>query len=180
MALPDQSVSYATQPWACVKDNVTGLIWEVKTDDDGLHDKDWTYTWYEPDSSKNGGDAGTQNAGSCGSTSPCDTHSYVPAVNAAGWCGAKDWRMPTVDELSGIARLDRYQYPATDAPAIDTDFFPNTTSTTAQYGYYAVFWSSSPVAYFSSNAWYVYFDNGDNDWGNKNYARQVRLVRSGQ
>ena len=28
------------------RDNVTGLIREVKTDDGGLHDKDWTYTWY--------------------------------------------------------------------------------------------------------------------------------------
>lgn len=33
--LSDQSVTYASTPWACVQDNVTGLIWEVKTDDGG-------------------------------------------------------------------------------------------------------------------------------------------------
>ncbi len=34
--------------WSCVKDNVTGLMWEVKTDNvtKDLHDKDDTYTWY--------------------------------------------------------------------------------------------------------------------------------------
>ena len=38
--LPDQTVDYATTPWACVKDNVTGLIWEVKTDDGGQSSED--------------------------------------------------------------------------------------------------------------------------------------------
>lgn len=41
--------------WACTKDNNTGLIWEVKTNDGGLRDKDWKYTWYNPDSKTNGG-----------------------------------------------------------------------------------------------------------------------------
>ena len=26
--------------WSCVRDNHTGLVWEVKTDDNGIHDKD--------------------------------------------------------------------------------------------------------------------------------------------
>ena len=34
--LPDD----APWPWAMVKDNVTGLIWENKTDDGSIHDKD--------------------------------------------------------------------------------------------------------------------------------------------
>jgi len=38
--------------WVMVKDNVTGLIWEVKQNKDGVenysnpHDADNTYTWY--------------------------------------------------------------------------------------------------------------------------------------
>lgn len=31
-ALADQTQSYATNQWVCVQDNVTGLVWEVKTD----------------------------------------------------------------------------------------------------------------------------------------------------
>ena len=41
-----------------MRDNVTGLMWEVKTDDGGLRDKDWTYSWYNPDATTNGGSAG--------------------------------------------------------------------------------------------------------------------------
>jgi len=48
--------------WDCVHDNVTGLVWEIKTDDNGLRDKDWEYTWYNADPATNGGDAGTMAA----------------------------------------------------------------------------------------------------------------------
>ena len=34
---------YKSQPWACARDNHTGLIWEVKTTDGGIHDKDNRY-----------------------------------------------------------------------------------------------------------------------------------------
>ena len=162
-ALPASATS-----WSCVKDNVTGLMWEIKTDDGGLHDRDWTYTWYEPDGTKNGGDAGTQNGGACGGTSPCDTQGFVQAVNTAGWCGAKDWRLPTVWELKSIISYDR-----TD-PAIDTDYFPNTLS--------AWFWSSSSFQYaaLGNNAWYVVFNDGYHNWERKSSDGKVRLVRGGQ
>ena len=45
--------------WACTQDNVTGLMWEVKTDDEGLRDRDWKYSWYNTDTSTNGGHAGS-------------------------------------------------------------------------------------------------------------------------
>jgi len=149
--------------WSCVHDNVTGLIWEVKTDDGGLHDKNWTYTWYESDFTKNGGQSGVQNGGTCGNTSACDTTSYVATVNAAGWCGYTDWRMPTVDELSGIASLDRYN------PAIDLEYFPDTLTSS--------FWSSSPYTH-PVYARAVSFSEGGNRWPYKREAYPVRLVRS--
>ncbi|MBK5930897.1 hypothetical protein CCR82_10260 [Halochromatium salexigens] len=150
--------------WSCVRDNHTGLIWEVKTDDDGLRDKDHEYTWYNPET--NGGRAGTQDGGSC-NQSDCDTHAYVQAVNEQGLCGAKDWRLPSVDELLSIVSNDR-----TD-PAIDTNYFPNARSSR--------FWSSSPVASASNGAWVVHFDHGSvyND-GYVNGDLPVRLVRAGQ
>jgi Protein of unknown function (DUF1566)/S-layer homology domain len=151
--------------WNCVKDNVTGLMWEVKTDDSGLHDKDWTYSWYEPDNSKNGGAVGYQNNGYC-SGSSCDTEAYVDAVNAAGWCGFKDWRMSSKEELRSIVDYSRYN------PTIDTAYFLNT-----QGSYY---WSSSPVADSSSGAWFVHFGNGGGNWDYKNSRLYVRLVRGVQ
>jgi hypothetical protein len=157
----------ATAPrWNCVKDNLKGFIWEVKTDNNGLHDKDWKYTWYNPDGTKNGGDAGTQNRGSCGNTSACNTDAYVKAVNTASWCGYNNWRLPTVDELSGIASLDRTY------PSIDSGYFPYTQS--------SYYWSSSPVAYSSDYARIVHFFNGSDGWDYKYYGNYVRLVHSGQ
>ena len=49
--------------WTMVRDNVTGLIWEVKTDDGSVHDKDNKYTWYDRNPFTNGGDAGTPGMG---------------------------------------------------------------------------------------------------------------------
>jgi YD repeat-containing protein len=151
--------------WNCVKDNVTGLMWEVKTDDNGLHDKDNTYSWYNPDNSNNGGDAGYQNYGSCVGSS-CDTNAFVKAVNTAGWCGYKDWRLPSRAELHSIVDYSRYN------SSIDTNYFPNTQSNW--------YWSASPVAYYSYYAWFVYFHYGFVLWGDKNSDGFVRLVRAGQ
>ena len=148
--------------WNCVKDNVTGLMWEVKTTDGGLHDQNHTYTWYESDNTKNGGAAGTQNGGSC-KGSQCDTNAYVTAVNSVGYCDYKDWRLPTVDELLSIVSLDIYN------PAIDINYFPNTRN--------YVFWSSSPYAVSSVNAWSVFFSYGysySHVKGNNNHVRLVR------
>jgi hypothetical protein len=49
--------------WACTRDNVTGLLWEVKTADGGLRDQDWTFTWYNADPNTNGGATGKENSG---------------------------------------------------------------------------------------------------------------------
>ena len=166
----------ATQ-WSCVKDNVTGLMWEIKVDDSGLHDKDWTYSWYEPDGTKNGGDAGIQDGGRCDDTSQCDTYGYVRAVNAASWCGAKDWRMPTLSELYSIASYNRY------IPAIDVDWFPDNLSLSSPDGYFTIdngIWSSSPLAKSDKFVWGIYFGEGRGYWFPKLDRRSVRLVRSGQ
>ena len=151
--------------WDCVKDNVTGLIWEVKTTS-GLRSMNNTYTWYEPDNSKNGGSAGTQNGGSC-TGSACDTQGYVQAVNAQGLCGASDWRMPDRNELLSIVDNSRFN------PAIDTGYFPNTPA--------SLVWSSSPYAYRSNGVWYVFFYYGVDAFIYKTYSGvRVRLVRGGQ
>lgn len=159
-----QSTSAAQ--WDCVRDNHTGLIWEVKTTS-GLRSMDNTYTWYNPDPTTNGGSAGVQNGGNC-TGSACDTHAFVQAVNQEGLCGASDWRMPTRRELMSIVHNGRYN------PAIDTDYFPNTPS--------IWFWSSSPYASHSNSAWYVYFGYGFvydfPKWGYD--ILTVRLVRAGQ
>ncbi len=151
--------------WSCVQDDVTGLIWEVKTDDGGLRDADNLYSWYNPDSGTNGGDAGTPNGGTCSYGIACDTQAFKDAVNAQGLCGANDWRLPDPRELLSIVSNDRFK------PTIDTAWFPNTRSS----GY----WSSSTL-HDSEWTWIVQFHSGDVTYSPKDAARHIRLVRAGQ
>lgn len=157
--LADQAAAYATTPWHCVRDQVTGLTWEVKTNDGGLHDTDWYFTWYSPDAATNGGNAGTQlppNPGftMCPGNVQCNTQKFVADVNAAGWCGASDWRLPTMDELHSLAHLGRSARPFLDAP-----WFPNMPASTFD----ATYWSSVTWAGTPASAWVYNFGTANND-----------------
>ena len=155
-------------PHPCVYDHVTGLTWEVKTDDDGLRDKDWRYTWYSIDAATNGGNPGTANKPLvvCGSAlTSCNTSNYIAAVNAVGLCGHQDWRLPRIQELQSIAHYGRSN------PAIDTSYFPNTVA--------AGFWSGSTYAKNTAQAWDVFFTSSGVYTDVKNAGYLVRLVRGG-
>lgn len=163
-----QPLANNASEWVCVKDNITGLIWEVKTDDGGLRDKDWTYSWYEPNKRKNGGKAGYRNLGDCNG-SACDTDSYVKAVNTQTLCGASDWRMPSQQELQSIVDYSVIY------PSIDSKFFPNSQGDNH--------WTSSPYASNSNGAWSVWFyveGQYPSYFNAKSDKNRVRLVRNGQ
>ena len=149
--------------WACTRDNVTGLVWEVKSTG-GLRSKDHTYTWYDSDSPD--GNPGTADGGSCETSGRCDTEKYAEDVNAAQLCGFSDWRMPTIKELRSIVDHGRF------SPAIDLGFFPNTTSSDV--------WPGSPFAYGSGSAWNVDFNDGSANYGSRGNNDGVRLARGGQ
>lgn len=143
--------------WSGVRDNVTGLTWEVKTDDGGIHDKDNTYRW---------GGKTALGDGTWG-TYYSDWDGLVDGTNSETFCGFSDWRVPTIKELENLASRDRY------SPGIDTDYFPNTSS--------SFFWTASPVARSSSNAWCVYFGYGDShEIRYRSNYQHVRLVRGGE
>ena len=153
--------------WACTRDNVTGLTWEVKTTS-GLRSQSHLYSWYSMDSNNNGGSVGTASGGTCQTTGRCDTEKFVQDVNAAALCAMTDWRMPTRKEFEGIVDFGRISV------SIDSAFFPNTTVARR-------FWSGSPVASASGFAWSMYFDGGystsnEGRW----YGGYVRLVRAGR
>ena len=161
----------------CVRDNVTGLIWEVKTDDGGLRDKDWTYTWCNNSASANGGSLGLCDTGSsvgsdnCADNARCDTEKYVADVNALNpaLCGYADWRLPTVEELHGIADYSGV------SPATDAFYFPQTSSWW--------YWSASPYAANAIFAWGVFFGGNDLSLSlpsQKSSNQYVRLVRGSQ
>jgi hypothetical protein len=151
--------------WSCVRDNVTQLVWENKTNNGGLRDRDNTYSWYNPNSNTNGGGKGIQDGGVC-QGSDCDTDAYAKAVNAAALCGFSNWRVPGIEELRSIVD---YSAPAS-GPRIDSGYFANTLSFN--------FWSASPAAEDSNKAWYLYFgDSSPQSVEYKGHEYAVRLVR---
>ncbi|MBW7859484.1 MAG: DUF1566 domain-containing protein [Rhodocyclaceae bacterium] len=157
---------YEQAPWACVHDLRTNLTWEVKTVQPGLHGADNTYTWFYPDQSDvyNRGDAGKPDGGSC-TGSKCDTSGYVAAVNEAGLCGHRDWRVPTTEELGSIINPSIRP----PGPSLSTEFFPNTRS--------ADYWTSTTYRFYAPGAWTWSFLHGLDRVDNKTEAKHIRLVR---
>ncbi|MCC7547771.1 MAG: DUF1566 domain-containing protein [Burkholderiales bacterium] len=95
--------------WVCSIDEETGLMWEIKTSDGGLRDRNHTYTPYDSNPKTNGGWIGYRDtrSGNCDRTqmheASCNTESYINALNASRLCGHADWRLPTIPELVAIA-----------------------------------------------------------------------------
>jgi len=148
-ALPDSA-----EKWSMVKDNVTGLIWEVKTDDGTINDKDKTYTWYDPTDPNPGSQNDVMN-----------TKDFIDGLNISHFGGYGDWRMPTVRELGSIIE---YNIPGRN---VNADYFPNTQPSS--------YWSSTTYAYYPFYAWGVSFSDGHDDYSRKTYYKPARAVRGG-
>jgi len=164
--------------WRCVRDNITGLIWESKTDvlTTTLHSSSYSYSWYETDEVE--GFDGDENgiSTSCSLTS-CNTESFIAEVNVQGLCNFRDWRLPTHNELLSLLHLGQ-----TTAPMIDTDYFPSTTdSLTVPVWYWTQDSSADGFANEQAqNAWAIDFASGNDNFLNKSTAGKVRLVRAGR
>ncbi|MGL0931097.1 DUF1566 domain-containing protein [Vibrio vulnificus] len=102
-------------------------------------------------------------------TGTATTFTWQQALAAAtqdALAGFSDWRLPNKKELASIVEYRCYQ------PAINSQPFPNTPS--------ALYWSSSPITYYSDRAWLVYFLSGEVSYHNKDSHYRVRLVRDAQ
>ncbi|ETR69318.1 MAG: hypothetical protein OMM_09711, partial [Candidatus Magnetoglobus multicellularis str. Araruama] len=155
--LPDSATE-----WTMVRDNVTGLIWEVKTDDESIHDKDNKYSWYDSNPETNGGDPGREGDGT-------DTEDFIKAINDSNYGGFSDWRLPTFEELQSIVDYGKYD------PVINTVYFPNTIS---EYTWSSSYCSGAIDEGYSC-AWYIHFKSGFGGGSGLQYSYQVRAVRGG-
>jgi hypothetical protein len=145
--------------WACARDNVTGLIWEVKTDDGGLHHKDWSYYWSDES------DISGVEKKFCGGFIYCHSQAYIDAVNTEHWCGSTNWRLPSRHELISLANLSKIGL------VVDRNYFPNTLAST--------YWTSSLQV--DGHAVEIDFSTGDIGWVRigGNARNPVMLVRDG-
>lgn len=87
----------------CIRDRVTGLIWEGKPTS-GQRGVNLTYQF------------------TVVTVQPQDAQAYIQLVNAIALCGFTDWRLPTREELHGIVHYGA----AANNPFIELDWFPNT------------------------------------------------------
>jgi len=162
-------LSEDAKTWDCVIDRTTGLVWEVKTADNGLRDEKNYYSWFSPHDVSTLGNPGKKNNGNCRGGISCDTDSYIRAVNKAKLCSYSDWRLPTRKELMSLIH---YSPTESSVGLLDARFFP--------HGTVDWYWTSENDASNPDHAWYVLFFNGRAMKAPKHQAKRIRLVRGGQ
>lgn len=183
------ALSYTDNGDGTITDNNTKLMWEKKDEaSGGLHNVNNTYPW-----------SGLCQDGTtpCGTSADCSgvpgtalctaidgqgtgwtIFQWVTQLNAAGFAGHTDWRVPNVKELQSIADYENFN------PAVDTAFNTScsadctvtTCSCTRSIGY----WSATTIAGFGTGAaWFVNFGAGQQPTRGKINSLGVRAVRSG-
>ncbi|HEX7763261.1 MAG TPA: DUF1566 domain-containing protein [Cellvibrio sp.] len=141
---------------SCVTVAATGLTWELKTDDGGIHDKDNRYRW------------GGIGAEQTGKGFYDDWNSLLATTNNEKLCGFDDWRVPTIDELKTLVISTGI------TPMIDTAVFPLTLA--------EPYWSVSTYQQYPEHAQTVDFGTGLSHYYNgfRGNSLPVRLVRTGK
>lgn len=174
--LPDSATSFA-----CVRDNVTGLIWEVKQSATGtlpdttIRENQNSYSWYYTGEG-NGGVDGSLSAArsSCPSFTDCGLETFVAEVNAQNYCGGNNWRVPTHKELMGLLNFSKQG----QNHLLNTEFFPNLPS--QQINGYLPYWTieSSAEGAERNFAWAIDMLSGTDIGYPKDQKAYIRLVRT--
>lgn len=138
----------------CATILASGLTWELKTDDGGIHDKDNVYRW---------GGSGAEKTGTIFFD---DWNSLLNATNTEKLCGFDDWRVPTIDELKTLVTSTAAK------PTINPEIFQLTLE--------APYWSVSAYQNYPEHAQTVDFATGTSNYYNgfRGDRLPLRLVRS--
>ena len=174
----DPGVRFVNNRNGTISDLQTGLMWEVKDDSRGLHDKDRTYTWSstapDPD--------GTLFAQFLAEINSHDTAVNVQSKASLG--GYTDWRIPTIAELQTLRDAScRTGPPCVIDPIFHTNCTPGCMSVAFDPAHACSctgaidYWSST--SFNPRQAWGVSFDNGSVITNKKTSVRYARAVRGG-
>ena len=133
----------------CVKDNLTGLVWEVKTNL-GLRGGRVTYTNYDSTTTlqKSNGVGGYIAPTTAEVNATTNSIGYKNAINANSLCGYSDWRLPTPNEVISIMDFGV----AFPGPAVDPVWLPNVAA--------GFVWAATPSHLSPQRAWLGSFDYG--------------------
>lgn len=168
VAVPDDgavqagaTLSYTDNGDGTVTDNNTGLMWEKKSDDGGLHDKDNAYIW----------------SGTGAQETIWDWLDDVNAEGGAGFAGYNDWRIPNVKELQTLAHYGRVT-PATPE-VFNSNCVAGATVLTGSCTAGATYTSSTTWARSPGMAWGIRLQDGFSSLSDKTAGLRVRAVRGG-
>jgi hypothetical protein len=168
VSVPDDGTVRAAGPLAYVDngdgtltDVDTGLMWEKKGDDGGLHDQHNAFTW----------------SGNGSQETIWDWLEDVNAEGGAGFAGHDDWRIPNLKELASIVDYEAPR-PAVDA-AFHTGCVAGCSATSCSCTVAASYWSSTTFPDSPLFAWDVGFDLGFVLIDEKAFPKPVRAVRGG-
>jgi hypothetical protein len=168
VAVPDDGtvragavLSYTDNGDGTITDNNTGLMWEKKGDNGGLHDKDNGYYW---------SGTGTQET-------VWDWLDDVNAEGGTGFAGYNDWRIPNAKELQTLVNFQNS--PPMTSAEFNNNCVPGTTVLTGSCTAVSNYWSSTTWARSTSMAWGVTFYEGLLYPYDKASASKVRAVRGG-
>ncbi len=130
-------------PWMMTRDNVTGLIWEIKT----AANKDDTYNWQDA------------------------KDVFVAGLNASGFGGFRDWRLSEVGELSSLVNAGVFN-PAVDVewfPNTRSVYWSATTSANYTNGAWRVDFGYGYVYnYLKASSYYVRAVRAGQSWSSDN------------
>jgi hypothetical protein len=168
VAVPDDgvvqagaSLSYTDNGDGTITDGNTGLMWEKKSDDGGLHDKDNAYYW-----SGNG----TQET-------IWDWLEDVNTEGGTGFASFHDWRVPNVKELLSVVNYENT--PLSVSAAFNGNCVAGATVLTGSCTFLTDYGSSTTWAKNTSMAWMVSFNHGEVTPQDKTSPFRVRAVRGG-
>ncbi len=154
--------------FSCVRDNFTGLVWEVKQPSavprfSTLRSVDNYYSY----------DDSLAPLNSCPDTDNCGVTNLIDAVNDTGFCGGANWRLPTFMELMNVM-----DYNDVDQDSLmDPEFFPFTPDT-AELGH-KFYWVSEENAEGGGELfnWVINLSTGDDSAIPMTSSAYVILVR---
>jgi hypothetical protein len=154
-----KTLSYRDNGDGTITDENTGLVWEKKSDDGGLHDKNNRYRW------------------SGSGETIWDWLEDINSENGKGFAGHSDWRIPNIRELQSI--IDYGQDGLNVDPVFNTNCTPGTDVLSGScVGFHS--WSSTTVAHDPSRAWTVDFTIPQTFTAGKDVAEfEIRAVRGG-
>jgi len=97
--LPDD----APWPWAMMRDNVTSLIWEMKTNDGSIHQVWDQYNWYDA------------------------LDIFIAELNTSNFGGFSNWRLPSINELSFTRNMEIWLPSSSFPNTVSSHYWANTT-----------------------------------------------------